>query len=89
MKKSFVILGMVVATLMISSSFIKASDDPTPFLGSWALTLPNNVPGWMEVRQEEGYLVCDMLWGWASVFPLENVYMDGDKLILTRSRENA
>ena len=87
MKKSFLVLGIVVAILMISSPFIKASDDPTPFLGSWALTLPNNVPGWIEVRQEDGYLVCDMLWGWASVFPLENVYMDGDKLILTRSRE--
>jgi len=87
MKKSYLILGIVVASLMISSSFLKASNDPSPFLGSWALTLPNNVPGWIEVRQEDGYLACDMLWGWASVFPLENVYMDGDKLILTRSSE--
>ena len=39
------------------------------------------------MRQEDGYLVSDMLWGWASVFPLDNVYMDGDKLILTRSRD--
>ena len=87
MKKPILILGIVIASLMINSSFLKASNDPGPFLGSWALKLPNNVPGWIEVRQEDGYLVCDMLWGWASVFPLDNVYMDGDKLILTRNSD--
>jgi len=87
MKKSFLILGLVSAIVVASSSFLKASEDPAPFLGSWALTLPNNVPGWIEVRQEDGYLVCDMLWGWASVFPLDNVYMDGENLILTRNQE--
>lgn len=88
MKKSFLVLGLVVSTLIVvSSPFLKASNDPEPFLGSWALTLPNNVPGWIEVSQEEGYLVCDMLWGWASVFPLDNVYMDGENLVLTRIQE--
>ena len=87
MKKTFLILGIVIASLMISSPFLKASDDPGPFLGSWALILPNNVPGWIEVRQEDGYLVCDMLWASGSVFPLENVYIDGENLILTRNRE--
>jgi len=87
MKKSLLILGLVVATLVVSSPFLKASDDPGSFLGSWALTLPNNVPGWIEVSQEEGYLVCDMLWGSGSVFPLDNVYIDGENLVLTRIQE--
>jgi len=86
MKKTFLILGILVVSLMIGSPFLKASDDPGPFLGSWALILPNNVPGWIEVRQEDGYLVCDMLWGSGSVFPLDNIYIDGENLILTRSR---
>lgn len=55
-----------------------------PFLGRWALTLPNG-PGWLEVRQENGYLDADILWLWGSVVPVDFVYMNGDKLIITRN----
>ena len=84
-KRSFLIAGIVTATLLISTHFLKASDDLKPFLGFWALTLPNDVPGWIEIRQESGYLDGDILWGWGSVVPLSNVYLDGDKLVTTRT----
>jgi hypothetical protein len=50
--------------------------------------LPDDVPGWIEIRQESGYLDGDILWGWGSVVPLDNVYIDSDKLILTRIRRS-
>jgi len=87
MKKSFLVTGIFIVILLVSSKFLKASDGPDNFLGCWALTLPNNVPGWIEVKQEDGYLACDMLWGWASVFPLDNAFMDGHNLVLTRINE--
>ena len=86
MKKSFLTTGIVLAFLLIISQLSKASDGPEPYLGCWALTLPDNVPGWIEIRQEDGYLDGDILWGGGSVLPLANVYMDGDKLVLTRTR---
>ena len=31
--------------------------------------------GWLEVRQEDGYLDADLLWVDGSVFPVANVYL--------------
>jgi hypothetical protein len=86
-KKLFLVTGIIIATLLISNHFLKASDDNKSFLGCWALTLPGNVPGWIEIRQENGYLDGDILWGWGSVVPLANVYIDNDQLVATRVRE--
>jgi len=84
-KIPYLVAGLLIATISISAQFVKASDDIEPFLGFWALTLPNDVPGWIEIRQESGYLDGDILWGWGSVVPLTNVYLHGDKLVATRS----
>jgi hypothetical protein len=60
-----------------------------PFLGSWALNLdyPDNSAGWLEIRQEGGYLDADILWRWASVYPVDFVFMLDDYLVITRSSE--
>lgn len=76
--------GLLTAAMSTLVQFTKASNNIESFLGRWSLTLPNNVPGWIEIRQESGYLDGDILWGWGSVVPLENVYLDKDKLVLTR-----
>lgn len=81
---------LLFVTCVVSSGFLfsarltRASDNPDNYLGCWALTLPNNVPGWIEFRQEEGYLDGDILWGWGSVVPLANVYMSDGKMVATR-----
>ena len=49
-KKSFLVFGMIMATILVTTHSLKASDDIKPFLGCWALTLPDNVPGWIEIR---------------------------------------
>ena len=60
-----------------------------PFLGMWALTLDyeNNKAGWLEVRQEDGYLDSDLLWRWASVYPVGHTMVLGDNLLLVQGRE--
>lgn len=59
------------------------------FLGMWALTLDyeNNSAGWLEVRQEDGYLDADLLWRWASVYPVGHTMVLGDNLLLVQGRE--
>ncbi|RPI45746.1 MAG: DUF1080 domain-containing protein [Bacteroidetes bacterium] len=60
-----------------------------PFLGMWALDLDydDSNAGWLEVRQEEGYLDAEILWRWGSVYPVENTMVVGDMLLLTHGSD--
>ncbi|RPJ50659.1 MAG: hypothetical protein EHM23_35095, partial [Acidobacteria bacterium] len=79
-KNTFIVFGLVV--LAVSASLFA---DPQPYLGRWALSLPNGA-GWLEVRQEQGYLDASILWLGGSVLPVDNVYVDGQQLVVTRNR---
>ena len=59
--------------------------DVQGFLGRWALYLPNGA-GWLEVRQEKGYLDADILWYGGSVVPVSAVYLEGDALVVEQGR---
>lgn len=54
------------------------------FVGQWTLTIDGGWVGWIEIKQEDGYLDADFLWKWASVWPVANIYLNGDKMIATR-----
>jgi hypothetical protein len=59
-----------------------------PFVGSWALSLygdvsTGNSAGWLDVRQEDGYLDGDLLWRWGSVEPLASAVMKNGNLVVT------
>jgi hypothetical protein len=88
-------LGNIFTTLLVAvlmgfqlQSFAQA-EDVEPFLGMWALTLDyeNNIAGWLEVRQEDGYLDADMLWRWGSVSPVGHTMVVSDALLLVQGRE--
>ena len=53
------------------------------FFGRWTLYLPGGA-GWLEVHQEKDYTDASLLWYGGSVEPVDNVYIDGDKLIVTK-----
>jgi hypothetical protein len=55
-----------------------------PFIGRWALTIPGGAAGWLGVEEKDGKLQGSLLWGGGSVLPVDNVKVDGDKLIVTR-----
>jgi len=69
-----------VATAVLSLS---ASAD-NPYLGHWALTLPNGAPGWLGVSGEKGKLDAAILWGGGSVKPVNSAAVEGEKLVITR-----
>lgn len=62
---------------------------PDFYLGSWALDLDyeSNKAGWLDVRQEDGYLDADLLWRWGSVTPVSFVFTAENQLMLTQSHE--
>jgi len=80
--KYFVLAALLLAVLPA----VKAETGVEPFLGRWALFLPGGA-GWLDVRQESGYLDADILWYGGSVVPVDNVFLNGDKLIVTRNRK--
>jgi hypothetical protein len=55
-----------------------------PYIGYWALTLPNGGPGWLGVTQEKGDLEASILWGGGSVKPVNSSKVEGDQLVITR-----
>jgi hypothetical protein len=63
------------------------AQDPGPFIGRWALTIPGGGAGWLGITQEDGYLDGSILWGGGSVVPVASVYVDGDTLYVTRENE--
>ena len=78
--------GVLLGSLLPSMA---QEESVEPFLGMWALTLDyeNNKAGWLEVRQEDGYLDADLLWRWASVYPIGHTMVLGDNLLLVEGSE--
>jgi hypothetical protein len=82
MKSSLRLLITLAVGVLTLNTF--AAEDPAPFLGRWALTIPGGGAGWLEITQQDGYLDGSILWGGGSVVPVESVYLDGDTLVVTR-----
>ncbi|WP_339740533.1 DUF1080 domain-containing protein [uncultured Sunxiuqinia sp.] len=60
------------------------------FLGQWTFDFGNNAVGWLQVRQEDGYLDADLMWGGGGVFyGLPYVYIADDVLYLGRNPRKA
>ena len=60
-----------------------------PFVGRWALTIPGGGAGWLGIEEKDGALRGSILWGGGSVVPVQEVKVEGDMLIVTRSRPNS
>jgi hypothetical protein len=80
------LLGMFVIQAYHVSGQGSSADQ---FLGIWALDLDyeSSNAGWMEIRQEDGYLDASVLWRGGSVYPVEFVFTAENRLIITHSRE--
>ena len=78
--------ALVVLGLWITCSAIAGTTNP--YVGRWALTLPNGAAGWLGVTEEAGKLAGSILWGSGSVVPVNDVKLNGDKLIITRIQES-
>jgi hypothetical protein len=77
-------LILVFALLFCMMLPVWAADSAVePFLGQWALFLPHGA-GWLEVRQDEGFIDADLLWYGGSVEPVNDAYFDGNTLVVTR-----
>jgi len=74
-------LRLLALTLLCST--VSAFAD-NPFIGRWALTIPGGGAGWLGIEDKGGTLSGSILWGGGSVLPVQEVAVEGDKLIVTR-----
>ena len=75
------------AAAWLTVASLAAAQNADPFVGRWALTIPNGGSGWLSIDQKNGYLDGAILWGGGSVKPVSSVYVDGSTLHITRSHE--
>lgn len=61
-------------------------NDVSSYLGEWTFDFGRGSVGWLNVRQESGYLDADLMWGGGSVmYGLPYVYVAGNKLYVGRN----
>ena len=82
--KCLALVGSAVALLVHP---VVAADNP--FLGRWALTIPDGGAGWLGVAEENGQLKGSLLWGGGSVLPVASTKVEGGTLIVTRVNESS
>jgi len=87
--RNFLAMLMIALFSGLSLQSYAQEESASSFLGMWALTLDyeSNNAGWLEVRQEEGYLDADLLWRWGSVMPVGHTLVAGDMLLLIQGRD--
>lgn len=89
---------LLLCLLMTSAAFFAGANkangqianktEKSDFTGQWTIDIKGGSVGWLEVRQEDGYLDGDLLWGGGSVNPVANIYLNGSgNLIVARSAE--
>jgi len=80
----------VFATALVAlTTPLFGGESGNPFLGRWALTIPDGGAGWLQVTKQNGYYDGSVLWGGGSVVPVASVFFspDMDTLFVTRLHE--
>lgn len=87
----FILISAIAAFLSACTPDVEKTTpvktDISEFLGQWTIDIENGSVGWIEVRQEDGYLDADILWGGGSVLPVSSVFLAKDH-VLTIQRSN-
>ncbi|MHC4084625.1 MAG: 3-keto-disaccharide hydrolase [Planctomycetota bacterium] len=70
--------------LLVSAVTTHSAQAGNPYIGNWALNLPNGGPGWLRITQQKGNLEGAILWGGGSVKPVNSINIQGNRLVITR-----
>ena len=83
------VIAIAAVIIMTASPSFGQESPAAPFVGRWALDLDygNSKAGWLEVRQENGYLDADILWRWGSVYPVDYTMIFNGNLLLVNGRD--
>ena len=74
--------------VLISTLVGDSAQADNPFVGHWALTLPNGRAGWLGITEKNGKLSAAILWGGGSVKPAPSVEVEGVDIEGLRLRQS-
>ncbi len=77
--------GLILALAFVTG--LPAADSTDALIGRWALSLPGDRAGWLEIKREAGWFDGSILWGGGSVTPVSSVAVVDGMLTVTRVRE--
>lgn len=77
----------LLVSLSTASSLVIHSAQDSPFIGRWALTLPDGGAGWLGVTRTNGYYDASILWGGGSVVPVASVFFTDQRMYVLRLNE--
>ena len=93
--KSKIVSGTIIIFIMFFSACSQKPEnkpeqktDVKEFMGQWTLAISGGTVGWLEVKQEDGYLDANLLWKFGSVLPAPYVYMAGNTLYVGHGTRN-
>ena len=73
-----------LSSLLLAAALLPATAADDPFVGRWALTIPDGGAGWLGITESGGKLEGSILWGGGSVVPVASTRVEGDTLVVTR-----
>ncbi len=85
--KNAIQFALLPALALLCAASAPAQPAADPFIGRWALDLPNGGAGWLGIDKDKGYLDGSVLWYGGSVVPVDAVYMDDSTLCAVRLKE--
>lgn len=63
-----------------------AEDDPSPFIGQWTFDIGNWGVGWLDIREDGGFLDADLMWGFGGIdYSVPYTYVSGNTLFIGRN----
>ncbi len=90
MKTSILLFSTLMALLSVTSCSTEVKVEPvqkrdiSEFLGQWTIDIEGGSVGWLEVRQENGYLDGEVLWGGGSVLPVSAIFLAKDQVLIVQ-----
>jgi hypothetical protein len=80
-------LASALCLLATLAPVSRAAEGSDPFLGAWALTIPDGGAGWLNITRQNGYYDGEIMWGAGSVVPVESVFFTDNTMFVGRLRE--
>jgi len=97
MKTKLLLLSLCIGSILLFScsgpknepaAAAPQKTDISEFIGQWTIDIEGGSVGWLEVRQEDGYLDADVLWGGGSVLPVSNVFLAKEYVLMVQRSNN-
>jgi len=94
MKTKLIFFATVLALFLIASCKEVPKTEPlqkkdiSELIGQWTIDIEGGSVGWLEVRQADGYLDGDILWGGGSVLPVSSMFLEKDQILVVQRSNN-